>query len=54
MGCRSSRLATVNSHKTRILSLCRNAWNVPTDAPHLTYHFLREKCRRYDADALAP
>lgn len=49
----SISLATVNTHKTRILSLCRNAWNVPPDAPHLTYHFLREKFGRYTADNAA-
>ncbi len=50
----SITLATVNTHKTRILSLCRNAWNVPPDAPRLTYHFLREKFGRFLADTFAP
>jgi CRISPR-associated protein Csx14 len=48
----SITLATVNTHKTKILSECRNAWNMPSDA-HLTYHFLRDKFGRYADDASA-
>lgn len=35
-------LATVNTHKTAILSYCHNAWNIPLDE-QLDYHFLRAK-----------
>lgn len=38
----SITLATVNTHKTRVLDKCRDAWQYPLDE-HLTYHFLREK-----------
>lgn len=33
---------TVDSHKTRILALCRNAWGLP-DSQRITYHFLRDR-----------
>ncbi len=48
----SITLATVNTHKTRILSECRNTWNIAPDV-HLTYHFLRDKFGRYLDDASA-
>ncbi|MBN1484235.1 MAG: histidine kinase [Chloroflexia bacterium] len=35
-------LKTVDSHKTVILTECRNAWSIPEDA-WLDYHFLRDK-----------
>lgn len=37
---------TVHTHKTIILSECRNAWGLPEDA-RLDYYFLREKFRRH-------
>ncbi|RAQ95708.1 CRISPR-associated ring nuclease [Thermogemmatispora tikiterensis] len=36
---------TVHSHKTVLLSLCRQAWELPEQDP-LDYHFLREKFAR--------
>ncbi len=39
-------LATVNTHKTAILGLCHNAWNIP-NAERLDYHFLRAKFAGY-------
>ena len=42
----SVTVKTVHTHKTEILSECRNAWALPEDA-RLTYHFLREKFGRY-------
>ena len=39
-------LVTVNSHKTALLTLCHNAWNVP-DEERLDYHFLRAKFASY-------
>jgi CRISPR-associated Csx14 family protein len=38
--------ATVNSHKTAILSLCHIAWNIPEEE-RLDYHFLYNKFRTY-------
>lgn len=35
-------LSTVDTHKTKIFSACRIAWELPEDK-RLTYHFLREK-----------
>jgi CRISPR-associated protein Csx14 len=35
-------LATVNTHKTALLSYCHNAWNIPLNE-QLDYHFLRAK-----------
>ena len=35
-------LSTVDTHKTKIFSVCRIAWELPDDT-RLTYHFLREK-----------
>lgn len=37
-------LKTVDTHKTKILDLCRNEWRMPPDA-RLDYHFVREKFR---------
>lgn len=37
---------TVNTHKTVLLTLCHNAWNVP-DTERLDYHFLRAKFGGY-------
>jgi len=42
----SITLATVNSHKTALLNLCHDAWNVP-DEERLDYHFLRAKFAGY-------
>jgi CRISPR-associated protein Csx14 len=39
-------LATVHSHKTAILTECRNEWEVG-DSPCLDYHFLREKFQSF-------
>lgn len=38
-------LKTVDSHKTTILEVCRNEWNVLAET-RLDYHFLREKFRK--------
>jgi CRISPR-associated protein Csx14 len=38
----SITLATVNSHKTALLNLCHNAWNIP-EKERLDYHFLCAK-----------
>ncbi|MDQ6661127.1 MAG: LuxR C-terminal-related transcriptional regulator, partial [Chloroflexota bacterium] len=38
--------ATIDSHKSALLRLCRNAWNVPDDE-HLDYHFLYRKFAPY-------
>jgi len=35
-------LVTVHSHKTVLLRLCRNAWNIDANE-HLDYHFLQTK-----------
>jgi CRISPR-associated protein Csx14 len=35
-------VVTIHTHKTALLGLCHNAWNIPT-AEHLDYHFLRAK-----------
>ncbi len=32
---------TVDTHKTKILALCRNVWSLP-ESQRITYHFLRE------------
>lgn len=41
---------TVNTHKTALLGLCHNAWNIPNDE-RLDYHFLRAKfAAYYDGD----
>lgn len=37
-------LKTVDTHKTKILDLCRNEWQVPPEV-RLDYHFVREKFR---------
>lgn len=42
----SISLSTVNTHKTVILSECRNAWNIPESEP-LDYHFIRERFARF-------
>ena len=42
----SITLTTINSHKTALLNLCHNAWNVP-DEERLDYHFLRAKFTSY-------
>ncbi len=42
----SIALVTVNSHKTVLLDLCRNTWNIPPKE-HLDYHFLRAKFSDY-------
>jgi CRISPR-associated protein Csx14 len=39
-------IKTVNTHKTTILAECRVAWGLPDDQ-WLTYHFLRERFRRF-------
>ena len=39
-------LVTVHSHKTVLLRLCRNAWNI-ADHEHLDYHFLQAKFANY-------
>ena len=39
-------LVTVHSHKTVLLRLCRNAWNISPDE-HLDYHFLHTKFASY-------
>ena len=39
-------LVTVHTHKTVLLRLCRNAWNIDTDE-HLDYHFLHTKFSSY-------
>ncbi len=39
-------LATVHSHKTVLLQLCRNTWNIQADEP-LGYHFLQTKFAGY-------
>lgn len=41
-------LSTVNTHKTRILSVCREAWGLAPDQ-RLTYHFMREQFGGYVA-----
>jgi len=38
----SITLKTVHTHKTRILTECRNEWGLG-DTPRLDYHFLKEK-----------
>jgi CRISPR-associated protein Csx14 len=38
----SVSLATVNTHKTAILALCRTVWEIPEATP-LDYHFMRER-----------
>lgn len=40
----SISLKTVDTHKTRVLDLCRNEWHVLPET-RLDYHFLREKFR---------
>src|SRR5207247_1093256 len=40
------QLVTVHSHKTVLLRLCRNAWNI-ADHEHLDYHFLQAKFANY-------
>ncbi|HYK85961.1 MAG TPA: CRISPR-associated ring nuclease [Ktedonobacteraceae bacterium] len=42
----SVELVTVHSHKTVLLRLCRNAWNISNDE-HLDYHFLHTKFANY-------
>ncbi len=42
----SITITTVNSHKTAILDLCHNAWNIPLQE-RLDYHFLRAKFAGY-------
>ena len=42
----SITVGAVHTHKTVILSECRNAWHLPDDE-RLTYHFLREKFGPY-------
>jgi CRISPR-associated protein Csx14 len=42
-------LVTVHSHKTVLLRLCRNAWNID-DNEHLDYHFLQTKFANYFAN----
>jgi CRISPR-associated protein Csx14 len=37
---------TVNTHKTVVLNLCHNAWNIPP-TERLDYHFLRAKFAAY-------
>jgi CRISPR-associated protein Csx14 len=39
-------LVTVNTHKTALLSHCRNAWAIPLQE-HLDYHFLQAKFNDY-------
>jgi CRISPR-associated protein Csx14 len=39
-------LVTVNTHKTAILSLCHNAWNIPHEE-RLDYHFLHTRFAGY-------
>ncbi|NOZ29565.1 MAG: histidine kinase [Chloroflexi bacterium] len=39
-------LSTVNTHKTRILAICRQVWELSSDE-RLTYHFLREHFRHF-------
>jgi len=39
-------LTTVHSHKTVLLRLCRNAWNIADDE-HLDYHFLQTRFANY-------
>lgn len=39
-------LVTVNTHKTALLSYCRNAWNI-SDRVRLDYHFLSSKFSSY-------
>jgi CRISPR-associated protein Csx14 len=39
-------LKTVNSHKTVLLDLCRQAWDIPSQ-DHLDYHFLSAKFTAY-------
>ena len=39
-------LVTVHCHKTSILGLCRNAWNIPSEE-HLDYYFLHAKFASY-------
>ncbi|MBV9228006.1 MAG: histidine kinase [Chloroflexi bacterium] len=39
-------LVTVNTHKTALLNLCHNAWNIP-DKERLDYHFLAAKFANY-------
>lgn len=39
-------LVTVHSHKTVLLRLCRNAWNID-DNEHLDYHFLQTSFANY-------
>lgn len=40
------RLSTIDSHKTVILTECRNAWNLPEDI-RLDYRFIYEKFEQY-------
>lgn len=42
----SITLKTVNSHKTVLLDLCRQAWDIPLHE-HLDYHFLAAKFAFY-------
>jgi CRISPR-associated protein Csx14 len=42
----SLSIKTVDTHKTAILALCREAWGIPA-AQYLTYHFLQEKFGPY-------
>lgn len=44
-------LTTVDSHKTPILSICRNVWAIPDDV-RLTYHFLHNKFAPFLGDLL--
>jgi CRISPR-associated protein Csx14 len=43
-------LKTVNSHKTVLLDLCRQEWDIPAQE-HLNYHFLSAKFAVYFPDA---
>jgi CRISPR-associated protein Csx14 len=42
----SITVTTVNSHKTALLNLCHDVWNVP-DEERLDYHFLHAKFASY-------
>ncbi len=42
-------LKTVDSHKTVILELCRNEWQIPPGT-RLDYHFLRDKFRHLNTE----
>jgi CRISPR-associated protein Csx14 len=42
----SLALVTVHTHKTALLGLCHNAWNIP-NKERLDYHFLRAKFATY-------